>query len=89
MLQQLDAFPQRVFLIRLPEKTRVVEPRPQYTLMSMPDDALRITISIQHRQKIGGQLAIRIFHRKILLVVTHDRDQYFLRQFQEFRVETS
>ena len=76
-----------MFLIGLPEKTRVVEAGPQHALVPMPDDALRIAVSIQHREKMGKQLATGIFDREIPLMVTHDRDQDFLWQFQEFRIE--
>src|SRR5207237_2503981 len=87
MLQPLYAFTQRMFLIGLPEKARVVEAGPQHTLMSVADDALRIAVRIQHREKMGEQFAMGILDREIFLIVTHDRDQYFLRQFQKFPVE--
>src|SRR4029077_18703310 len=89
MLQPLYPLAQRMFLVGLPEKTRVVEAGSQHALMPMPDDALGIAVSIQHREKMGKQFAISIFNREIFLMVTHDRDQYFLRQFQKFPVKAA
>ena len=89
MLQPLYPFPQGMFLIGLPEKPRVVEARPQNAFMPMANDALGIAVSIQHREKMRKQFAISIFNSKIFLMVTHDRDQYFLRQFEKFPVKAA
>ena len=35
------------------------------------------------------QLAVRIFHRKIFLMVAHHRDQHFFRQRQKLRIEAA
>ena len=55
----------------------------------MPDQALRIAIGVQHSQKMWRQFAGGIFHREILLVIAHHRDQNFLRQRQKLRIETA
>ena len=88
-LQQINALIERGLLVGLPEKSRIVEARPQHPLVAMPDQSLGIAVGIQHRQEMRQQLAAGIFHRKIFLMVAHHRDQHFFRQGQKFLVEIS
>ena len=89
MPQQIQPLQQRALLIRLPEKSRIVEARPQHALVAVPDQSLRIAIGIQHREKMRQQLMVRIFKRKIFLMVAHHRDQHFFRQRQKLRIEAA
>ena len=85
--QQFQPLQQRPFLIRLPEKSRIAEPGAKNALVAVSDQPLRIAVGIQHRQEMGQQRMVRIFHRKIFLMVTHNRDQHFFRQRQKLWIE--
>ena len=78
-----------MLLVGLPEKSRVVEARPQHTFMPVANDPLRISIGIQHRQEVRLQFVISIFNRKIFLVIAHHCDQNFLRKAKEIRIEAT
>ena len=79
VLEQFHPLAQGNFLICLPEKSRIVEAGPQHAFVAVTNYALGVAIGIQHREKVGGQFAARILHRKILLVIAHDRNQHFFR----------
>src|SRR4029077_1464669 len=85
--QPLCPLAQGMLLVSLPEKTGVVETRPQHPFMAVADDALRIAIGVQDSEKVRQQFMLRIFDGKILLMVTHHRDQDFLRQLQELGIK--
>src|SRR5207237_7197660 len=78
-----------MFLVGLPEKSCVVEESSQNTLMDVTNDAVRITVSIQHRQKVRQQFVIAVFDCKIFLVITHHRDQNFFRKREVFGIEAA
>ena len=78
-----------MFLVGLPEKSCVVEARSQNTLMAVTNDAVRITVSIQHRQKVRQQFVIAVFDCKIFLVITHHRDQNFFWKREVFGIEAA
>ena len=85
--ERIETFQQGALLIGLPEKASIVEARPQHALIAVPNKRLRISIGIQHRQKMGQQLTARIFQGKIFLMIAHDGDQHFFRQREELRIE--
>src|SRR5207244_2590406 len=78
-----------MFLVGLPEKSCVVEARSQNTLMAVTNDAVRITVSIQYRQKVRQQFVIAVFDCKIFLVIAHHRDQNFFRKREEFGIKAA
>src|SRR5579864_184600 len=53
----------------------------------MANQALRITVSIQNRQEMRQQLAVRVLDSKIFLVIAHYCDQHFFGKLEEFRIE--
>ena len=63
-----------MFLIGLPEEARVVESSSQHPFVTVPDQAFRITVRIQHSEKIRQQSALRILNGEIFLVIAHYRD---------------
>ena len=70
-----------MLLIGLPEETRVVEARPQHALVAVPDDPCRGRRRYSAPPgNAASSLPSCIFDGKIFLVVTHHRDQDFLRQ---------
>ena len=77
------------FLILIPEKSRIVEPRAQHPLVALPHQPVGIGIRIHHRDEVRRQLAVGIFHRQILLVMPHHGDQHFLRQVQITAIEAA
>ena len=62
-----------MFLIGLPEEARVVESSSQHPFVTV-DQAFRITVRIQHSEKIRQQSALRILNGEIFLVIAHYRD---------------
>src|SRR3984957_19863667 len=69
--QRVDPLQQRTLLIGLPEKACIVKSRAQHSLIPVTNQALRISIGIEHREKVRQQLALRILESKILLVIAH------------------
>ncbi len=89
VVQQCRALAQRNTLIELPEETCIVEASAQNTLIPLPDSRLIFgaELNIEHGEEVRRQLAQAVIHRKVLLVITHDRDKDFFRQIQIFRRE--
>ena len=84
-----NAIRQLLFLVRFPKESCVVESRSQHALVAQPNESLRITVGIQHRQKMRREFSVCIFNRKIFLVIAHHRDQNFLRQREKLRIKRS
>src|SRR5260370_42584187 len=78
--QALHPLLKRGLLVAIPEEACIVEAGTQYALIAVTDEPFRITLSIQHRKKMREQLASGVFDSKILLMITHNRDQNFFRQ---------
>ena len=89
MRQIGDAVGQLLLLVGLPEEARVVEAGAQHALIAAADEALGIGVDVHHRDELRRELAVGVFHREILLVVAHHRDQDFFGQFEELRVEAA
>ena len=70
------------FLIRLPKKLRIRQPRPQHSFVPGAHQPLRILRKIDDRQKMRRHFPVPLLHRKILLVPAHHRDQDLVRQRQ-------
>src|SRR5437899_10295981 len=75
-----------MLLVGLPEESRVIKACPQHSLMAVTNDALRIAVGIQYRQKVRQQFVIAVFDCKIFLVIAHNRDQNFFRKRDEFGI---
>ena len=54
--------------------------------MPMSDDVLRITFSVQNREKMWRELAFPVLHRKVFLMIAHHGDQHFLGKRQKFAI---
>ena len=87
-LEQLQTVAQGLLLVGLPEEARIVEAGAQHALIAVPNHAVadRRQCSTP-RRKCGSELAIRVFHREIFLMIAHHRDQNFFRQFQKLAIE--
>ena len=57
--------------------------------MAVTNDALRIAVGIQYRQKVRQQFVIAVFDCKIFLVIAHHRDQNFFRKREVFGIEAA
>ena len=68
-----------MLLVSLPEEARIVETSPQYTLITMANQTVRIAISIQDSKEVRQQIAGCMLDSKIFLMVAHHRDQNFFR----------
>ena len=90
VLQPLQPLAQRMFLVGLPEEARIVEARPQHAFMAVPNDALRDRRPCSALpENAASSLPLRIFDRKIFLMIAHHRDQNFFGQLQKFRIEVA
>src|SRR5207244_13115389 len=78
-----------MLLVGLPEESRVIKACPQHSLMAVTNDALRIAVGIQYRQKVRQQFVIAVFDCKIFLVITHHRDQNFFWKREVFGIEAA
>src|SRR5690349_9406704 len=78
-----------MFLVGLPEETRIVETGSQHAFVTVTDQAFRIAIGIEHSQKMRKQFAGGVLDRKILLMIAHYRDQNLVGQSQKFRIEAA
>src|SRR6266576_2213555 len=78
-----------MLLVGLPEESRVIKACPQHSLMAVTNDALRIAVGIQYRQKVRQQFVIAVFDCKIFLVIAHHRDQNFFRKREEFGIKAA
>ena len=72
--QHLHALGEWDLLIRLPEELRIVEARAQHAFIAVADDAVAISLGIEHREKMGGERAALIFDCEILLMIAHHGD---------------
>ena len=55
----------------------------------MPDQPLRIIVSIQRREKMRQEFSARLFNCEIALVVAHHRNQHFFRQDKIVGIEVA
>ena len=75
------------FLVHFPEKFGVRKARPQYALVPRLHQPLRVSIQIDHRQKVRRQPAVAPPHREIFLVIAHHGDENLFRQLQVCGIE--
>ena len=88
-LQHVNAIAQRDFLIGVPEEAGIVEAGAQHAFVAVANQAVRISISVEHREKVRRQLSVGVFEREVLLVIAHDGDQNFGGQREKFGIEVA
>ena len=89
MAQHVDTLTQRAFLVSLPEEAGVIEAGTQHALVSVTNNVFRIAVRVENCKEMRCQLASGILDGKILLVVTHYRNQDFFGKFQVFPFKIS
>ena len=76
-------------LVGIPEEARVVEAGAQDALVAAAHEAFGVASDVHDGDERGGQFAIGVLHREVLLVVPHHGDQHFFGQFEELGVEAA
>ena len=88
-LQHRHALAQRNLLVGVPEEARVVEAGAQHALIAVADQPSGSPSVFSTARKCGSQLAVRILHGEVLLVIAHHRDQNFFGKREKFRIEVA
>jgi hypothetical protein len=87
--QLLDACIERYLPVRVPEESRVPQPRGQHALRVARDDLRLFRLHVDDGEERRLELAVLVDHREIVLVMNHRGRQHFLRQIEELDREVS
>src|SRR5579864_822698 len=80
---------ERSLLVGVPEELRVIEAGAQHAFVAVADQPVRVTISVEHGEKMRRQFAGSVLDRKVLLMIAHDGHQYFFRQREKLRIKVA
>ncbi len=91
VFKQGNALCERNALIKLPEKAGIVKAGSQNALVSVADDVLASVRGrgVEDCEEVRCEIACGILNGEVILVVPHNRNKDFLREFQVLGVEAA